>query len=93
VLRLSSASSRIQRASFESHNPPEIEKNLQANGKDVENTSQNRDTGHGQVNNAAAAHRGANVSKNSSIGSRNESRSCIGGIQDVGKFHGYILRD
>lgn len=44
-------------------------KNLQLKGEDVENASQNGDARHGQVNNAAAAHRGASVSDNSSIGS------------------------
>lgn len=44
--------------------------NLHSNGKDVENTTKNRDTGHNQVNNAAAARRGAKVSEVRSIAPR-----------------------
>lgn len=44
--------------------------NLQPNGKDVENTTKNRDTRHDQVNNAAAARRGAKVSEPISIALR-----------------------
>lgn len=44
--------------------------NLQSNREDVKNTAKYRDTRHNQVNNAAAARRGAEVSEPSSIAPR-----------------------